>query len=259
MGRASRSRALEPAAILNLRQEEKTFLPQACESRGSTATDQAPLRFTWSTDRVIRSRPLSLQKKMKYSISKNTALIIIDVQQGLDDPKWGRRNNPKAEANISRLISLWRSEKRSVIHIQHCSMEPDSPLRPELPGYQFKPEATPIEGEFVFKKTVNSAFIGTELESHLRGCGIEHIVIVGLTTDHCVSTTTRMAGNLGFKVLLVSDATATFDRIGPDGKKYRAEDIHAIHIASLNGEFCDVITTDTLIPVQEKSITTDFK
>ena len=125
-------------------------------------------------------------------------------------------------------------------------MESDSPLRPELPGCQFKPEAAPIEGEPVFKKTVNSAFIGTKLESYLRDNGIEQIVIVGLTTDHCVSTTTRMAGNFGFKVLLVSDATATFDRKGPDGKEYMAENIHAIHIASLNDEFCSVITTDSL-------------
>ena len=178
---------------------------------------------------------------------RKTALLVIDVQKGFDDPKWGRRNNPNAETNISRLISLWRSERRPVIHIQHSSVEPDSPLRPELPGFEFKPEVKPIEGEPVFKKTVNSAFIGTELESYLRDNDIEHIVIVGLTTDHCVSTTTRMAGNLGFKALLVSDATATFDRKGPEGKEYMAEDIHAIHIASLNGEFCNIITTDSLI------------
>ncbi len=180
---------------------------------------------------------------MEHLIPSNTALLIVDVQQGLDDPKWGRRNNPDAEANISSLIHLWRSEKRPVIHIQHCSVEPDSPLRPELPGFEFKPEVKPIEGEPVFKKTVNSAFIGTELESYLRDNGREHIVIVGLTTDHCVSTTTRMAGNLGFKALLVSDATATFDRKGPDGKEYMAEDIHAIHIASLKFQHKKRITS----------------
>ncbi len=183
---------------------------------------------------------------MNVSILKNAALLVIDVQQGLDDPKWGHRNNPDAEANISRLTNLWRSERRPVIHIQHCSVEPDSPLRPELPGCQFKPEASPIDGEPVFKKIVHSAFIGTELESHLRNSVIEHIVIVGLTTDHCVSTTARMAADLGFKVLLVSDATATFDRKGPDGKEYTAEDIHAVHIASLNGDFCNVIATESL-------------
>jgi nicotinamidase-related amidase len=183
---------------------------------------------------------------MNYKITSNTALIIIDVQQGFDDPKWGRRNNPDAEGNISRLISFWRNEKRPVIHIQHCSVEPASPLRPNQPGVEFKPEAMPIEGEQVFKKSVNSAFIGTKLESYLRDNSIEKIVIVGLTTDHCISTTTRMAGNLGFKVLLVSDATATFDRQGPDGKEYKAEEIFAVHIASLHGEFCNVVSTVSL-------------
>jgi len=180
---------------------------------------------------------------MNYKITSNTALLIIDVQQGFDDPKWGQRNNPDAEDNISRLLCFWRKEKRPVIHIQHCSVESTSPLRSNQPGIEFKQEAMPIKGEQIFKKSVNSAFIGTELESYLRGNNIEEIVIVGLTTDHCVSTTTRMAGNLGFKVFLVSDATATFDRQGPDGKKYTAKDISAVHLASLHGEFGNVVST----------------
>ena len=170
----------------------------------------------------------------------NTALIIIDVQKGFDDPSWGNRNNPDAEAKIELLLSAWRKNKRPVIHVQHCSVEPGSPLRSDLPGYEFKEEAKPIAGEKHFTKTVNSAFIGTDLEEYLRSCDIEELVIVGLTTDHCVSTTTRMAGNLGFKVRLVSDATATFDRRGEDGTQYLASDIHNIHLASLNGEFCAV-------------------
>jgi len=184
---------------------------------------------------------------MKYEIRSNTALIVIDVQKGFDDPKWGERNNPNAEANISCLINLWRSEERPVLHVQHCSVETDSPLQPDQPGVEFKPEAMPRKGEQILKKSVNSAFIGTTLESYLRDNDINHIVIVGLTTDHCVSTTTRMAGNLGFKVLLVGDATATFNRQGPDGEEYTADDIFSIHLASLHGEFCEVVTTRSLI------------
>jgi len=82
--------------------------------------------------------------------------------------------------------------------------------------------------------------------SYLRENGIEEIVIVGLTTDHSVSTMTRIAGNLGFKVFLVSDATATFDRQGPDCKEYKAEEIFAVHIASLHGKFCNVVSTVSL-------------
>ncbi|MBW2740512.1 MAG: cysteine hydrolase [Deltaproteobacteria bacterium] len=174
---------------------------------------------------------------------KNTALLVIDVQKGFDDPCWGKRNNPDTESNIALLLSMWRKKELPIVHIQHCSVEPNSPLRPDLPGNEFKDEALPLTGEKLFTKTVNSAFIGTELEDYLRNHGINSLVIVGLTTDHCVSTSTRMAGNLGFKVTLVSDATATFDRLGRDGTEYLADDIHNIHLASLNEEFCVVRST----------------
>lgn len=174
---------------------------------------------------------------------KNSALLLIDIQKGFDDPSWGSRNNPNAEEKISSLLSFWRDNSWPVIHIQHCSLEPGSPLAPGHPGCEFKDETKPIGGEKQFKKTVNSAFIGTHLEEHLRAHSIDRLVIVGLTTDHCVSTSTRMAGNLGFDVTLVSDATATFDRKGHDGAFHSADEIHAIHLASLNGEFCRVKST----------------
>ena len=178
---------------------------------------------------------------------KKTALLIIDVQKAFDDPSWGNRNNPDAEKKISVLLAEWREHQRPVVHVQHCSTEPDSPLRPDQPGCEFKDEVKPIAGEKQFTKTVNNAFIGTGLEEYLRNCEIDALVIVGLTTDHCVSTTTRMAGNLGFNVTLVSDATATFDRTGHQGTQYSANVLHDVHLASLNDEFCVVRTTDEIL------------
>ncbi len=178
---------------------------------------------------------------------RKTALLVIDVQKGLDDPSLGKRNNPEAEANMARLIAAWREEERPLIHVKHNSTQPNSPLRPELPGNAIKDEVRPLPGEKLFSKTVNSAFIGTGLEAYLREQGISSLVIVGLTTDHCVSASTRMASDLGFDVTLVADATAAHERVGYDGVLYSAEDIHKINLVSLDGEFCTVRSTEEIL------------
>lgn len=177
----------------------------------------------------------------------STALLLIDVQKAFDDPYWGPRNNPQAEHNIARLLAHWRLQNMPVIHIRHFSVETNSTLRPERPGADYKEEARPIAGEKEISKSVNSAFIGTDLEVYLHQQKISTLVIVGISTDHCVSTTTRMAGNLGFTNYLVSDACATFDRRAADGKLFLAEDIHQIHLASLDREFCTVRTTTEIL------------
>jgi nicotinamidase-related amidase len=179
---------------------------------------------------------------MKHSL-KDAALILIDVQNGFDDPYWGKRNNPNAESNMVKLLHHWRSEGRPVVHVRHMSVEPESPLRPGQAGNEFKNEAKPMENEHIEEKIVNSAFIGTNLEQYLRANGIDTVVIAGLTTDHCVSTSTRMSGNLGFKTFVVADATATFNRTGYDGTKFGAEDVHSYALASLNEEFATVVVT----------------
>jgi nicotinamidase-related amidase len=176
-----------------------------------------------------------------------TALIVIDVQQGFDHPRWGRRNNPDAEANVARLIAAWRASERQIYHVQLISTDDTSPLQPQFPGFQFKPEAKPLWHEPVITKRVNSAFIGTDLEERLRQRRIRTLVICGLTTNHCVETTARMAGNLGYDTYLAGDACAAFDRTGPDGVTYPAEQVHAISLANIHGEFATVLTTDQIL------------
>jgi nicotinamidase-related amidase len=105
----------------------------------------------------------------------------------------------------------------------------------------------PLETERIFLKRVNSAFIGTQLENALRQLGIGTLVMVGLTTPHCVSTSVRMAGNLGFEVYLANDATAAFEITGPDGKRYSAEEVHSVSLATLHGEFATVVDSRALL------------
>lgn len=186
-------------------------------------------------------------KIKKNRFSRNTALIIIDVQKGFDDPVWGTRNNPDAESNIAALLEAWRNSGRPIIHIQHNSLNTNSPLHPDSPGNAIKEIVKPGVGERVITKSVNSAFIGTGLEEYLRDKGYETLVITGLTTNHCVSTTARMAANLGFKTYVVSDAVAAFDLIDHIGKHYTAEEIHDISLANLHDEFAEILDSQSVL------------
>ena len=174
-----------------------------------------------------------------------TALIVVDVQRAFDEWEAAgkRRNNPAAVARIADLLQAFRERGAPIFHIRHEGTRRGSSFLPGGTGYAVKDEARERAGEPVIVKRVNSAFIGTDLESRLRAAGITTLVICGATTNHCVETTTRMAGNLGFDARLVRDATWTFDRIGPDGDAHSAEDIHAMTLANLNGEFAQIVTT----------------
>ncbi|KAF2334954.1 cysteine hydrolase family protein [Flavobacterium daemonense] len=176
----------------------------------------------------------------------NPALILIDIQKGFHDLAYwgGDRNNVDAEQKAGELLELWRSKKLPIFHVQHCSSNPNSILNEKNPGNEFQDVVKPLEAETIIKKNVNSAFIGTNLKELLDNAKIENLVILGLTTDHCVSTTTRMAGNFGYNVHLISDATATFNKKGINGEDFSAELIHQTALASLNEEFANVVTSE---------------
>lgn len=177
------------------------------------------------------------------------ALLLIDIQKGLDDIDYygGHRNNLQAETNARKVLDYWRNKKFPIFHIKHNATNPNSRLLKGQDGNEFKDIVKPLATETVIEKEVNSAFIGTDLKEQLDKLGTKKVVIVGLTTDHCVSSSARMAGNLGYDTVVVSDATATFDKIGPNGIKYTAEMIHEIAMASLHKEFASVINTEELL------------
>lgn len=177
----------------------------------------------------------------------SSALILIDLQKAIDDPTWGIRNNPDAEANVARFLEFWRGQNRPVYHIRHDSTEPNSTYRPGQIGHEFKEMARPRNAERVITKHKTNAFIGTDLENTLLSAGHTELVVAGVITNNSVEATVRMAGDLGFTVYLVEDACFTFARQDWDGRPRSAGEVHSMSLANLNGEYCTVVTTEEIL------------
>ena len=183
--------------------------------------------------------------------ARPTALLLIDVQQGFDDPAFGpSRSNTDFKDNIIKILEYFREQGALIIHVQHNSIHPESPFYPSKRGVEFYEFSRPLPDEVVVKKDVNSAFIGTNLEQILRDRDVRRLYCVGLTIDQCVSTTVRMASNMRVcdrgeakgEIILIGDATTGYGYDGIDAKT-----IHQVHEATLAHEFCTVIQTADLI------------
>jgi nicotinamidase-related amidase len=181
--------------------------------------------------------------------NSNPALILVDVQKAFLEPNYPglKRNNLGAEKTCGLILNKWRELKLPVFHVRHSSVNPDSKLHISKPGFSFNDYVSPIKGEPVLTKSVNSAFIGTNLEILLNDQNLETLIIVGMTTNHCISTTVRMSGNLGYKTYLISDSTAAYNTMGLDGQMIDCETIYKTSLASLNEEFATIISSEELL------------
>jgi nicotinamidase-related amidase len=180
-------------------------------------------------------------------LKENAALVVVDAQTGFTDPWWGQRNNPDADHNIAALVDAFAATGRPLVYVRHDSTNPDSPLHPGRPGNRLKEYLSPTP-DLQVRKTVNSSFHGTpDLDAWLLLHGIDQLVIAGITTNHCCETTARVGGNLGYDIFFALDATHTFDRTGPDGRRYPAGQLADVTAANLHGEFATVTTTTRLL------------
>lgn len=182
-----------------------------------------------------------------FALDPGTALLPIDVQRGFDYPPWGRRDNPAMDGHGRRLLQAWRASGRPLLHVRHDSVAAGSSLAPSHPGNAFRDGFEPLPGEPVVPKSVNAAFIGTDLDLRLRRLGIGCVVLFGISTDMCVSTTARVASNLGYRTIVVADACQCFDLPDGEGGTIAAEDIARAHLATLRAEFAEVVDTDAVI------------
>lgn len=184
------------------------------------------------------------------SLPAQTALIVIDIQHAIDHPRWaaeGPRNNPDAERRVAGLLAAWRTREMPIVHIRHDLANPGSSYAPGQPGNAFKPDTAPLMGERIIAKRINSAFIGTDLEHWLKSQGFDTLVVTGVITNNSVEATVRMAGNLGFTTYLVEDGCFTFAKRDHAGKLRSAEEVHAMSLANLNGEYCTVTTAAEIL------------
>ena len=166
-------------------------------------------------------------------------LLPIDMQAGFDEPRWPARWNRDLEDNGRALLALWRGKGLPIIHVRHDSAEPGSSLAPGTPGNRLRPGFEPLAGEPLVTKSVNSAFIGTDLDLRLRRLGADTVVAFGISTDMCVSTTVRVGANLGWKMVLVPDACDCFDLPDGRGGTIPARSVHDAHVATLAYEFSE--------------------
>lgn len=175
-------------------------------------------------------------------------LIPVDMQQGFDLPGRPRRWNERLDGNGLALLAAWRAQAFPIIHVQHNSIDPDSWFHPSHPGNALRPGFEQGAGEALISKSVNSAFIGTDLDLRLRRLQADAIVIFGMTTDMCVSTTARMGANLGWSTIVVEDACDCCGLPDPlGGGVISAEDVHRVHLATLAAEFARLVNTDEIV------------
>ena len=180
-------------------------------------------------------------------MAKPPVLVVIDVQNGFKHPSMPPSNNPACEANVKRLLNNWRNREWPVVLVRHDSKSPNSVLRPGQAGNEFQPGIDGVK-ELLVTKSVNSAFYGEpDLHKWLYAGDYSRIVICGIQTNYCCETTARMAGNLGYDVDFVIDATRTFDLTDDAGNVVPAAVLAKVTAVNLDGEFARVLTTERLL------------
>ena len=189
--------------------------------------------------------------KLNKLLNKNSALLLVDIQKAFLEKDYPGiiRNNEDAEFICGKILNKWRTLDLPVIHVRHSSTNPESKLHKSKPGFEFNDYVIPLKTEIVLTKKVNSAFIGTNLEDVLFKGNINTLVIVGMTTNHCISTTVRMSGNLGFNTYLISDSTACYNSKGLNGEIIDCNTIYNSALASLQEEFATVIDSKELFDI----------
>ena len=177
-----------------------------------------------------------------------TALLVINMQKFMTDriASGCPRCNPHAEENVARLLALFRANDLPIFHVLHHDPDPALGYSKGRPETGPMPCAAPIAGEEVFWKSGSSGFSRTGLDPALRRNGIKRVVIIGATAAYCVASTARAGFDLGFEIVLPSDALLGFDLPAHDGGRIDPDTALRVTLATLGSEFAQLVTTGQL-------------
>ncbi|OYW24654.1 MAG: cysteine hydrolase [Caulobacter sp. 12-67-6] len=175
------------------------------------------------------------------------ALIIIDMQRGMEPENTGPRNNPQAEDNIARLLAAWRAAAQPIVHVRHMSRSPEGAFWPGSPNCEFQPRFEPLSSEHRMEKNVPDAFAGSGLERWLRLRDITDLVVVGVSTSNSVEATVRAGFCRGFAVTVPSDACYDYDKADYLGVVRPASDWHLMSLSNLSGEYATIMVTEEVL------------
>ena len=138
------------------------------------------------------------------------ALIVIDVQESFrQDPQWQAISNPAIADDVARLVDGVRASGDLVVWVLHAEAGSGDSFDPASGHVRLIEPLAARPGEPVLTKTSHNAFTTTSLQQILTQQGITDVAICGIRTEQCCETTARVASDLGYRVMFVTEATAT--------------------------------------------------
>jgi nicotinamidase-related amidase len=172
----------------------------------------------------------------------NQALILVDIQNDyFPNGRCPLVGSEAAATAAKKVLDKARGKHEPIIHIQHTSPRPNATfLLPNTSGAQIHPLVAPLPDEIVVQKHHANSFRETTLLDELRSRRISHLFFCGMMTHMCIDTTVRTAADLGFRCIVVGDATATKD-LTYGNITVPAVHVQAAFLAALSGLFAKVI------------------
>lgn len=185
------------------------------------------------------------------TLSTDTALLVIDAQESFRQraADWAATANPAVLDNIARLVDHARDAGELVVWVTHSEPGTGGVFDPTRGFVRVVDDLDPLEGEPRITKTSINAFTTTNLHQLLMQRGVRRVVICGIRTEQCCETTARIAGDLGYDVEFVLDATTTSGiEAGAGYPALSGDEIMRRTAAVLAArEFATVVSTDERI------------